>query len=300
MNFKQFDLELDSTLKQISIDPKLFEIKGNTVIRDIQGEYQHKNYLEYLEKAWANHYGIVVSPDYFWYIISCEIASLIKNNPDKHAHLFTTTPDSKQEISVETTDPVLLPLDTIIDKLKNRIPTNTSLYLPEFSTTNERATFAFSASFADAMSVYYNYSMYMCGIPKVRILGKKKDWKKMKDNLKEIKEVLGYDKYFDGLITMIKNIIENYKSIDFWKDMFRLKKCGSGHQTELAGWIKNLFYKQERPGYISNYSSCVSMVSYKNLSTNKKYELNCGLFGSSIVDGFLMPEFGYIVNDVTE
>jgi len=71
----------------------------------------------------------------------------------------------------------------------------------------------------------------------------------------------------------------------------------SGHQTEVKGWITEMFIKVPRPGYVDNFPTNVAKVSYKFLDTNQNFELKYGLFSSNIKDGFLIPDFGYIINE---
>jgi len=294
-------ITLDDSLEAIEINQGNYtlDLGKNEVRRVIEGKFLHKNYLEYLHLAWANHKGIIMSPDIFWHIVSCETATHIKENASAYAGLFTTTPDKKQDIIVETTDSQLIPLDRIEDQLRMRVPTNIDLFIPSFSTTNKNSYFAFVAAFADAMQVYYNYSMYMCGIPNVQLLGTYEDWHKIETNVSAIKNLLDKktNKYFDGVLDILTSIIEN-KDRKFWKNIFSLERCGSGSQVEVAGWISDLFMKKGRPGYISNYSALVSKVPYTFLDTKQKFELCHGLFGSDERDNFLVPEFGYTINEI--
>src|ERR1700744_6296961 len=75
-----------------------------------EGKVYHKNYLEYLQTAWSNHRGIRLDPDIFWYTILCEFASYISENSELFRDLFTTSP-GETEITVPTSDPIVLPLD---------------------------------------------------------------------------------------------------------------------------------------------------------------------------------------------
>jgi hypothetical protein len=72
----------------------------------------NEGYLGYLEKAWKNHYSIVIRPHDIWYMIINELTSAIAKDPKKYSKLFTTI-DKKQDIivltdNVETIDPSLV------------------------------------------------------------------------------------------------------------------------------------------------------------------------------------------------
>lgn len=89
-------VELDSTLTKKDLTPttpeektrfsNYFTSKDKVVVRDaINGSHLHRNYLTYLEIAWANHYGVVLSPDIFWHLTLSEIGSHIK---EYNQHIF--------------------------------------------------------------------------------------------------------------------------------------------------------------------------------------------------------------------
>ncbi len=289
-----------------AVDIKFTEI-GTTgksqkeVRRNIPGIYQHRNYLDYLRMCWVHHRGAVVSPDLIWHVVANEIATNIKDNATKYASMFTTTPGTKQEIRVMTGDPQLLPLDSIELELMLRVPSDVNLFIPNFTTTNKNAHFAFIAAFADAMQVYYNYSMMMCGIPKIKILGTDEDWNKLIENLGKLKTMLFNVRpgYFEDVIDLIGKI-KGPAEAGFYESIISLERCGSGGQKVLSGWITKLFMKKPNPGYLENYSSLISKVPYKFLETGQNFELSYGLFGSSVRDGYLVPEFGFIINEVIE
>ena len=234
----------------------------------------------------------------------CEISSHIKANAEFYRSLFTTNPSGKTDIIILTEDPELIDLNIIVENLKTLVPTNTDLFLPKFSTTTDSSKFALNAAFADAVSPYYNYMMFMCGIPKIKVLGEIEDWNLIKNSLTELSTILNVDKnfgnYLFNLVETIENIINSYnsKDISFWSDIFRLERCGSGHQTEVEGWITNFFSKNPSPGYVGNYPTCVSIVEYKNITTDTSYEIVSGLFSSEINDAFLVPDFGYVINKI--
>ncbi len=308
------EIVLDETLKPLelkAVDAVVFNqeivTKGNTVVRDvIEGDIRHNNFLEYLGAAWNSHRGIVVAPQNFWHIILCELATLIKNDPEHYRDLFTTS-NEKQEITVQTGDLELLPLDAIMEELKKLVPSDIDSFFPAFSTNTNASIFAQRATFADAMSPFYNYSMYCCGITKVKILGGEDDWNLIIDHLSWMKTSM-FDNneticnYIDKLVPSIEDIIHSLQepNAGFWKNIFRLERCGSGGQVEVKGWIQNFYLKKPSPGYIHNYPTCVSYVKYKNLTTNKNFELVSGLFSSKEEEGYLMPEYGYLITEVPE
>lgn len=305
----KLELVLDGELLPIDLKPvdiikfnEKLVTKGNTVVRDcIDGTVRHNNYLEYLGQAWNSHRGIIVSPELIWHVILNELASTIKNDFENYREYFSTSSE-KVEIVVQTNDSQLLPLDAIMNELKKLVPTDVDIFLPDFSTNTESSELAMMATFADAMSPFYNYGMLMCGISKVRIQGTESDWNKIINHLNRLGEEVfskstNIISYIDKVNTCIEELIhaiEN-ESVDFFKTIFRLDRCGSGSEVQVKGWIQNLFIKIPKPGYINNYPTCVSYVRYKNLTDGNKFELVYGLLSSIEEDGYLIPNFGYLI-----
>lgn len=305
-------IELDSTLTPTEIKKSATEYfnkrlteEGRETVRDcIKGEFRHINYVEYLEMAWGNHYGVVMSPDIFWFILLNESAGHIKDNSEHYRSLFTTAPEGKIDIIIPTMDPQLIDLNVIAEELRKLVPTDIDIFIPQFSTSTVSSSFAFKAAFADAMSPYYNYMMFLCGIPKVKIMGDVEDWTKLNSGIDKLKSLLNKDeeiiKYFDRIQNISKLILKNLEtpSADFWKGMFSLERCGSGGQVDVKGWIVDMYIKKPRPAFVNNFPTNAAKVSYKLLNTGQEFELKSGIFSSNIEEGFLIPDFGYIINEI--
>lgn len=292
--------------ERVEIDPYQYFLDNNKIkdVKNTNIKYNnayHKNYLEYLEKCWGDHQVAVVSPEILWYIFLCELASIVKKNSSSYKSLFSTSGKQK-EISVQYDgDPTLLPLNRIISELKQIIPTQSHLFFPRFSTSTINSDFAFNTAFADMCSPYYSYSMYLCGIPAIDLRGSKEDWLLASEYAKALCKIFPeYNDYIVKIALMFLMIanhnIQNRNTT--FKNMFNLKKCGSGSQVEVDGWITDIFLEIPAIKFVGNYPTNISIVNYKNLSTNKKYRMLCGLFSSSLVDGVLEPQFGHIVTEI--
>jgi len=279
------------------------------VVRDcIFGDFRHKNYLTYLKMCWSTHYGIILKPDFIWYTILGEISQIICKSHQTYRELFTDSSEIK-EIKVLTGDPQLISLNLLISELKKLVPLDIETFLPSFTTSNLESEMAFNAAFCEMSSPFYNYSMYLCGISKVKVYGTHEDWNKIVLLIEKIKEIMlslkgGIDKdlenYFSRIINITKSIVTNLRedSQDFWKNIFELERCGSGGQVEVKGWFRDFYYILPSVKYVENFSSSISKVSYTYLPTGQKYELSYGLFSSNISQDYLDPEFGYIINEI--
>ncbi len=266
------------------------------ICNNLVGTDFHANYLEYLEKCWANHYGVVMTPDILWHTLMSEAVLIVAENSKKYATLFTTTPEQKQTIIVPSASLVEMPLDILTDAIKPLLPTDPEVFLPDFSTSNRRSRFARLALFADLVSPYYNYMMYCCGIPYVDVRGEVKEYEDVARRWQEIGKLLsGNEEYFQKTGNVLNRIVKEFDSVDLWKDMFRLKTCGSGSQNELYGWFTDLFRTQPSFRLSENFATHLAKVSYHQLNTQKDFEMYHGVMNSSLKDDCLEPEFGSVI-----
>lgn len=279
---------------------KSLKEKSKPVACNSLGDAYHSNYMDYLEICWSDHLGAVFTPDILWYSILCEITLIIKDTPDKFRSLFTTS-DKKKTIKVYSESDYVIPMDSIVEELTKLVPADSSLFLPQFSTSTTNSIQAFNSAFADMASPYYDYAMYCCGIPLVDVRGSESDYRLI------IERVNGLIKLFvdyfsqDGMIWLnkLKNLCEdiydNLNSNFFWSEMFSLERCGSGGQVEVSGWWRKLFNKQPSVAFTYNFSTHLSTVEYKNLTTDKEFKMLVGLLSSKLDNILLVPDFGYMV-----
>jgi len=302
---EKFNKNISQVAKANDWGAQLDESITKTTVRDcIAGNFRHKNYLSYLQMCWDSHYGVSLKPDNIWHLILNEIAELVNKDPETYRDLFTNS-NNKKEIIVTTGDPQLIPLESLISELKNLVPMDIETFLPTFSTTTLASRMAFNAAFCEAASPFYNYSMMLCGISRVKIYGNKGDWNKIVTNVEKISKIFT-DKnaelksYFNRVVSVVESIVNNLSEdgdSSFWKNIFELERCGSGGQKNVKGWFKDL-YINNKPTYVGNYSTTVSNVPYKLIGSEQIFELCYGLFSSNIEGDYLEPEFGYIINEI--
>jgi hypothetical protein len=309
-------LILDSTLEYVetsnhetTIDKLIGDVKpeGDHTVNHttIDGQFSHKNYMGYLERCYDKHMGYVISPELIWYVLLSEIAGHIKENSEQYRDMFTDS-DEKKDISVECHDVNQLP-QLLVGKLKDVIPTEIGVYLPNFTTETPESIFACSTAFCDAVSPYYDYFMYCCGLPSVVVKGTEGDWNKVKNHFAWIARTLKLDSHYTWVVTSrLKQIreslddIESYK--DFYRDVFKLERCGSGGQVEASGWLTELYMKIPSTRYTHNFNTQVSQLRYKNLTDEKDYMFSTGIMKSNYdaEAGVSIPEFGHILFEFTK
>lgn len=266
----------------------------------LQAEAFHKNYLEYVEGAYARHYGVVVAPHTLWYVILAEIATAIKAAPETYRHLFSKSPE---KISIEVQKGSCRNIDGFLDGVKQHIPTAISNFMPSFSTATQPSIDASQIMFLDAVSPYYSYFVLSCGIPRIRLDGTRQDWKLFESSLRVLSGMMGTSlqpylnrvaDHVEGIVSMFDTRTTDEERVEFWKGFYTNERCGSGGETLVKGWITELYREQPRLAKSCNFPPQIGKVEYTDLDTNLKYTIRAGLFYSTYEEGFLVPEFSSI------
>jgi hypothetical protein len=270
--------------------------------------YSTVGYLNYLGAAWEYHYGVVLNPTDIWYIILSELAIAVSKTPNNYAHLFTTTPEEKQEIIVLTGDVESINPSSVIAALKNKVPSDMASFLPEFSTDTELSRLAMNVAFCDLVSPYYSYSTMLCGIPKICIGGDKEDWVRIQVKLANLSSLFegSLHEYLLRCQSRVTEIILNAfggnGDIFFFNSMVRLTPCGSGHQFEMNGWILHFLNRTntDESVMVNGMPTQTSKMSYKNIETGRTFELYAGIFYSTFEQGFMIPRYNACRTETTK
>jgi hypothetical protein len=272
------------------------------------GDAYHNNLIGYLDCCWAAHYGIAITPDMIWFHAMNEIAGHIKGNAEQYRSLFTTAKaeDGKTEIVMQWDgSPSLLNLGLLVSALREFVPSDITPFIPSFTTTTADSRMAVDSAFCEAMTPYYSYSVQMCGIPSVILHGAEADWELLASSAEGVaKVVAGASKYLTNIAVIAREIAKQARDgldRDFWMDLYRLKRCGSGSQVEVDGWVKRLYLsKTPSPAFVCNFPTHITKVPFKTLdgAGNKMadYSLSCGLLSSKVMEGHLVPSFGWVLN----
>lgn len=259
----------------------------------------HHGLYDYLALCWRNHYGVVITPDMIWYSILAEMAAVIKKQPDTWAHLFTTKPGAKQHIivmtgKVEEIDPV-----AVVALLEDKVPVQTSTFLPRFTTTTDNSHLARCIAFCDLVSPYYSYGTMLCGIPAIRIEGTLDDWSQILfclDQLKRLSVTRPMSEYIDRCALHVVNFqeaVDGNTKIGEWDSFLKVRKCGSGSQYEMDGWITRFIYKRSPWTQFEGLPPQMCSMAYINHDTNRRFKLFTGLIQSRFEGDYLVPDFGF-------
>jgi Domain of unknown function (DUF4419) len=277
--------------------------------------------------GYANHNSFVLSPDILWSLITDTIAKTITLYPDRYSSLFMVGnwDGTKKELQVRNDAQTLngewgTSINLFRDAMAEVVPSGTvEALLPKFSTSGPMEELSNLLSFMDAGSSYYTYSvMTMCGVPMIKLLGTADDYKAIIEHLQwiqsNIKDLTGYATH---LITIVSKIVDTIESgsIDdnFWGDIVKAgNRHGSGGGPYMTGWLGTFcgYVYNSRKNELKDYSGkwfnevmtrnigcCIPIVDFvwKCNGASKKMKFIGGVTGSTFVDGFIQPEFGYAV-----
>jgi hypothetical protein len=232
------------------------------------------------------------------------VASVIRKDPERYRDIFTTSQD-KQLVTVLTGSVEELPLASLMEALSQRVPSDTSLFFPKFSTQTPDCQLACMAAFADAVSDYYSYGTYMCGLRGVEVLGTPEDWLLFGDRVVAVTELLGEPKVIGWGAVLSARAERIAASLDggdpgFYLDLFKSRNVGSGSQRAITGWCTELYVSVKPGEKIENFPSQWSEVKYQNLETKREFSAVYGCFYADVTqdpDGnhVLTPAYGSTV-----
>jgi hypothetical protein len=268
---------------------------GNLSLVSQPNDFLYNGPLYHYSHAYSSHDNIIIAPHDLWYIVLCEIASIIKNNVEAARFLFTTS-EEKTTITIPTDDVTELPIEILFMELKKVVPANINLFIPNFSTHTTDSRIACMASFCDAMQVYYEYMTFCCGIHAVEIRGTVEDWELFKTSVGQISGLLGHipktTDYFQRVNSHINNIIASLtvmseeEKINFYANFFKQNNIGSGGEVIIDGWITDFYFEKCSLPKIENFSLNLSCIPYKNLNTGREFVAVYGSFSQTVEDSF--------------
>jgi hypothetical protein len=255
-------------------------------------------FIPYACFCYMQHYSMVMSPTDVMYMVQCELALAIKSNPDAFASMFTKTPGKKQWVVTVTGHPDEINVFAVKDALKHVVPTNVDLFLPEFSTDVFASTIASHVAFCDIVSPYYNYGTLLCGIPRVEIAGTLEDWQDLATTLYNLSALFqgNLKEYLARIWNRVLKIVEECRtgSGDMFKQMVSMKRCGSGSDQEVTGWIlefMNISKSKSKMVMLKNIHQHLSQMAYTNLDTQRSFRLFTGIFFADLRGDAAIPQY---------
>eukprot|EP01060_Flectonema_neradi_P031819 TRINITY_DN4929_c0_g3_i2.p1 TRINITY_DN4929_c0_g3~~TRINITY_DN4929_c0_g3_i2.p1 ORF type:complete len:470 (+),score=82.17 TRINITY_DN4929_c0_g3_i2:54-1412(+) len=226
-----------------------------------EASFGHSNLAWYLYTCWAKEMGAVLRPDMFWFTIVNEIAREVKLFPNHYRSLFTAS-DEKIELTVESREVHVLPIDSLDSLLSDNVPDKVFKAcitdVPFVTETSEGFSEVIKASFANMASPFYDYCMVTCGIPEVAVEGEAEDWLAMIQSCKIMSKrfpagsrlvayvehvaKLLHDIHIHAFVSDLSKVEVRQASESFFSGIFwSTDGCGSGSPYYCKGWICQLY-----------------------------------------------------------
>ena len=232
---------------------KIFYAYSDSISPFVRGMSDKSSFFDVVALAFANHYSLEINPDDIWLMILDGFRLHVKSNrealKDKFVAPGTDTVVAFEDNSLTTESTHyewFWTLANLFEALQSKLPEETGLPLKtKFSTTSPVDYNISSAMVMAVAAEYYEYVVStLCGIPKIKINGKKEDWVLLKDSFNRLASRLDMDWWAVGLNPVLDefiNVFDGKINMDHWRGIYkRYVPEGCGNVT-FNGWISRFF-----------------------------------------------------------
>lgn len=245
---------------------KIFYAYSDSISPFVRGMSDKSSFFDVVALAFANHYSLEINPDDIWLMILDGFRYHVKSNRDALKDKFvapgtdTVVAFEDNSLTTESTHREWFwTLANLFEILQSKLPEETGLPLKiKFSTTSP---VDYNISSAMVMAVASEYYVYLvstfCGIPKIKINGKKEDWILLKDSFNRLASRLDMDWWAVGLNPVLDefiNVFDGKINMDHWRGIYKQyvpEGCGN---VTFNGWISRFFPYTGLDLNESNYS----------------------------------------------
>lgn len=300
-NFSRTEIEIKKLELQLKLGFNIDNLTEEIVETTITNKDQifHAGYLDYLLYAWKHHNGIIIGPWHIWNIILHNLKELNQQKPELTKKLYTM--DDSTEKTQLNIYAAKFNINTVVDVLKKHIPENTfNTLLPHFPSAPINYNESMYGLLCEISYDYYDVLILCCGIPTVKLKGTIEEWNTLLDHVKQTQYIhsklnSAIDNYLSQVYEITQDFVKNYHDEKYWLNFFEVRRCGSGSQSEVAGYCAKLFpttiLVNKVPQMVSNYM--YKIVDPNNSSCLGKYI--SGIISSCIDDhNILVPQYNTI------
>jgi Domain of unknown function (DUF4419) len=207
------------------------------------------NFLLMLQLAFNSHKAIAISPDNIWLLICQGIAACVKEDKTILNESFFEKVE-KTSIVVTRNDFKIgesNPWEEIFPKFTAEINKLIGIELYEkfvltFTTSTQKDISGFEIAFMDTMANYFHYEFHtLCGIPEIKLLGKKEDYQKIQNSLTAFKDLnlSWWINEVEIVITEFISAFDGVINLAFWNSIFKEDNESGG--PFITGWITKFF-----------------------------------------------------------
>jgi hypothetical protein len=204
--------------------------------------------------AYNDHLAVKFGPDDVWIAIVYAFAHHIGTHPKSYRKYFVDHEDKKEiivqigeslEQVIQEDDLFDACIQTFVDKIKSNIKDADFVdwVTTDFSTSTPLDHVVKNIGLMASVKNYFNFNlMSMCGLPKVRLCGKKDDWIKIREKityLQKFSKIGGIGSWINLLEYVIDHFVSAFDGIadfDFWQNV-RSNPSKSGEPIKVTGWI---------------------------------------------------------------
>lgn len=220
--------------------------------------------IEAAHRAYDNHLGLKLTPDYIWIMLVQGFARHVNENAEAYRSSFVSH-SGRELISIYRPDFEMGSprndwpscFDDFSIALRNRIGNQThALLVDRFSTTGPVSTAVQQVALMDTVQSYFTYEVFTeCGIPTITLSGEVSDWQKVAAKARGLLQFGGLDWWLHPVLPILDEFVAasaGQPNIEFWKNIYKSTSRGSGG-SEADGWIlKFLPYLSRYGQYIPN------------------------------------------------
>jgi len=270
-------------------------------------------FMQAMHTAYEQHYGMTISPDMIWLLITQGFALHVNQNAETLRDQFVGF-DGKKRLLLQrdrfTKGSELNDWPGVFAEFSQKIEANTGpelldLVTGKFSTTSPVETAAFQVTLMDAMKSYFEYSVVtLCGIPDITLEGTPADWRLIEEKTKKL---AAYDLawWTDDLLPILAQFTaaaEGNPDQDFWQSIYKWNNIGSG-TPYITGWVLNFFpyvelpnsYQKLEPQKIQDWQE--NVLEVRSTTADKLpsglsqadllWDYNGNMFAMELVTGFI-------------
>ncbi len=208
-------------------------------------------------EAWAQHQHLVLRPDEVWFEVLTQLNFYMSAHAEDVRHLFVNF-DGQQEIIVKayTWRDVVA---SFAGEIQKRVKTDwlQAWIMPGFSTSTQDDGMTATVLMMGLVKQYFTFTGgIICGLPKVTLLGSRRDWARLSrklDRLHEFgKEPAAYAENLRPIFNRFVRTFDEPNSQDirtFWRQIVRAEHhstCGVGPiEYSVTGWVMGLLHWNE-------------------------------------------------------
>lgn len=309
-------------LKKRNIDFP-FDIIARSEAPDSLVSFGYNSFFNGMYQAYADHRPFVLSPDMIWLLISQGFARHVNANQESMRNHFVDF-SGKLSLIVETDkkpeDPTFSWEETF-PQFTNQIEEHVGnklvdLLTCDFSTTTSLEKVASQITIMETMKPYFEFIeiRIVCGIPEITLEGTPKDWKKVLDKARGLREY-ELEWWISELEPLLQEFVKASKGkadTEFWRNMFKYHSQKQyGAPNIIDGWIVK-FFPYDNKGRRNNLKQLVGggslpdeivkvdlryLEAYNDTVIETPLELWSGFIGlQQQTDNFaLRPQIGWMV-----